>query len=80
MYVTKKYNHKINLRTDRQRRRGEGPARAAPYTAAPTSPPGGVCSRIRLLEYVRASRYATTGRIGLGLLRDYTGRAVGRTG
>jgi hypothetical protein len=29
---------------------------------------------------VRASRYATTGRIGLGLLRDYTGRAAGRTG
>jgi hypothetical protein len=35
-------------------------------------------SRIRLLEYVRAGRYATAGRIGMGLLRDYTGQAAGR--
>jgi hypothetical protein len=45
-----KYNHKKNLRTDRQSRRGdsEGPACSAPCTAVPTSPPGGVCRYIRL--------------------------------
>jgi hypothetical protein len=48
-----------------------------PITATPTSPPGGVLRRIRLLEYVRARRYATTGRIGSGLHR--TTRAVLRS-
>jgi hypothetical protein len=43
-----KYNRTKNLRTDSQRRRGEGPACAAPCTAAPTSPPGGVYQYIRL--------------------------------
>ncbi len=30
-----KYNHKKNLQTDRQRRRGEGPAYAVPYYSYP---------------------------------------------
>jgi hypothetical protein len=46
-----------------------------PITATPTSPPGGVLRRIRLLEYVcwpagtllAASRYSTAGRICMGL-------------
>jgi hypothetical protein len=41
---------------------------------------GNMLRHMRLLEYVRASWYATTGQLGLGLLRDYTGRAAGRTG
>ncbi len=71
-----KYNHKKNLWTDRQRRRGEGPAHAVSFYCcpeSPTSPPragaGGVLRSILLLEYVWAKRYATTGRIGLGLHR-----------
>ena len=45
----------------------------------PTSPPGGVLRSILPLEYVLASRYATTtGRSGMGDLWDYTGRAPQR--
>jgi hypothetical protein len=63
-----KCNHRNNVRTDRQRRRGErcGAVRGAVRCV-------GRCGAVRgggwggLLEYVRARRYATTGRIGLGL-------------
>ena len=48
-------------------------ARAVPYTAAPTSQPGGVIHSIRQLEYVRASRYAAMGQIGSGLQRRLRG-------
>ncbi len=54
---------------DCEHERGEGPAHTVPYYSTLTSPPGGVLHSIRLLEYVLARLYATTGRIGLGLHR-----------
>ena len=74
-----KYNHKKNLLTDHHAPEGEKNRLApCPIQLPPTSPPGGVCSRIRLLEYVRTSRDATTGRISSGL--HGTARAALRYG
>jgi hypothetical protein len=55
-----KYNHKKNLQTDRQSRREAGPAHAMSYYSCPDEPTRRV---------LRARRYATKGRIGLGLHR-----------
>jgi hypothetical protein len=67
-----KYNPKKNFGTSRRTVSAGGEKNQlmpCPITAAPTSPPGGVLRCIRLLEYVLARWYATTGLIGLGLHR-----------
>jgi hypothetical protein len=49
--------------------------RGPPPRGPPPPLPRPLLRRIRLLEYVRVSRYATTGRTGLGLVQSHMGRA-----